>query len=718
MARILQFNFEDKLAQYADRVTGADIVGLAAELHCDTVVIFARDAWGRAYYDSAVARKVASLKSRDLLREVVEEAHRRGIKVVAMIGHTTNPELYSSHPEWAQRDRNGRVIHMDTDPQGVKDKVRWPLMCLNSPFLDYVLREAEEVLRYGVDGVFLDSFRYMPDVERACFCENCRKAYAEEVGGELPSEEDWDSEAFRRAFAWRYRVNVKALERVKDFVRKAKPGAFLVYNSHPAGWRGRANTIVEMSRNAVDVVFAEGSEADYQPPGFLAEIVKLSKAMGAKRVWATRNSFHMALTTTTTSPVVVRQGIREIFAAGGEPMLLVFSSAFVQSPKGLKAAAQAFREVEALEEYMEGAERLRYAGVVYSNRSRDWLGRSDPRHVTDEARGLYYALAYSGYPVDFVSDTQLDSGELKGYRVLLLGSVASMSRRGVASLAERAARGLGVVATYLTSTMDEDGRQLEEFQLSELLGVSYKGVLELPWSYVLPHGEHPVTEGLQGEAILWGDYDRVFNGRRVPPSIAWHARVKALEGTSVLGYVGEPAGEYGYEYENGRSPPLLGSPTGAPAITAREEPRVVYFSGQLGRLFWRTGLPQHEALILNAARWAGGEPPLKLESEGLVLVEPYTRSGQLVVHLVNLTYDRRIIVRGNTADPDAWHSTSESVMPPRRVVPVEAHLRLRGFAPKKAYSPLTSKKYEVETKGEEVAIRVPLEEYEVLVLDL
>jgi hypothetical protein len=718
MARILQFNFEDKLAQYADRISGSEIVNLAEELHCDTVVIFARDAWGRAYYESSFIRKVSKLGRRDLLREVVAEARKRGIKVVAMVGHTTNPELFALHPDWAQRDKDGRVIHMDTNPASESGELRWPLMCLNSPFLEHVLKEVEEVLRYGVDGVFLDSFRYMPDLEKACFCEYCRKAYREETGEDLPVADDWGSLKFREAFLWRYKVNVRALERVKERVKALKPDAFLVYNSHPAGWKGRANTIVEMARNHIDVVFAEGSEADYQPPGFLAEITKLSQALsGGKRVWVTRNSFHMALTTTTTSPIVMRQGIREIFAAGGEPMFLVFSSALAQAPSLLKGAAQAMKDVERLEEFVKGAHRVRYAGVLYSNRSRDWLGAGDPRHVTDDIRGFYYALAFNGYPVDFIADWQLDQGLLSEYKVVVLPSSASMSAEGVNALENLAGQKAGLIATYLVSLLDERGRSLEEFRLGELLGVSYRGVLKLPWSYVVLEGDHEVVREVPDRVVLWGDYSRVFDRERVPPGVAWHARVEVHGRARAIARIAEPDSEYGFEYENGRSPPLLGPLTECPAIVVNDDKRTVYFSGQLGRLYWRTGLPHYEKLIENAVKWAGGTPPLKVETPGLVLAEPYEKSGQLLIHLVNLTFDRRITVRGNTADPIMWHSSSESVIPPRRVVPVDVEVILFRDPPRRVYSPLHGKKYEVEVESGVSKVRVALGEYEFLVAE-
>ena len=718
MPRIIQFNFEDRELLYLDKVKGLDIVQLAVELYADTVVLFARDAWGRAYYDSKVARKAGKLGERDLLHEVVEEARKHGLRVVVMIGHTTNPELYSIHPEWAQRDINGVVISMDTNPVGEKNPaLRWPLMCLNSPFLDMVLEEVREVLSYGVAGVFLDSFRYMPDFEKACYCENCRRKYKEETGKELPTTENWDSRAYREVFNWRYMVNARSIEKIYRYLKSLNKDAILVYNNHPAGWKGRANTVVEVARNNLDVVFAECSEADYQPPGFIAEMVKLTaKLSGGKRVWATRNVFHGALTTTSTSPIAIKQGVREVFMASGDPMVLVFSSTYAQSPSFKDPVKEVFAEVEKLEEYMEGAKRLKYAGVVYSNRSRDWAGREDPRHVTDEVRGFYYALAYSGVPVDFVVDHELDEDLFEDYKVLVLPYTASMSRRAVENIEKYSAE-RGVVATYLTSIMDEEGNYLEEFQLSSVLGVSYRGLLKYPWSYVVLTREHPVTSGVPDRVVLWGDYDRVFRDKRTPPYLGWHARVEPREGVEVLGYVGEPVEEYGHEYENGRSPPLLASVTNNSAVVVNGR-HSVYFTGQLGRLYWRLGLLHHEKLILNTTRWVGGEPEVSVETTGLVLFEPYTRSGQLIVHLLNASYDRRLILRGNVDDPLMWHSTVETMMPPRRVIPVEVSLKVKGFEPTKAYSANSGAQLPITEENGYYKVDVKVPEYELVVIDV
>lgn len=714
--RVLQFNFEDAEGFGVDRIRGRDIVELAEKIGANTITFFARDAWGRAFYDSRVMRKIGKLGARDLLREIVEEAGRRGIAVIPMVGHTTNPELYTSHPEWAQRGLDGRVITMDTDPpEAPRERMTWPLMCLNTPFLERVAAEVGEVMEYGVDGVFLDSFRYMPDADRACFCQACREKYRAETGRELPPREE-DEDYYRRAFEWRVGVNVKALERISEEVHGR--GGVLVYNSHPLSWRGRANTIAERAARYVDVFFAECSEADYQPPGFIAEMVKLTRALTGKPVWASRNSFHMALTSQQATPLAVRMGVREAFAGGGWPLLLVFASTFLGGLDA-DAYAEAFREVEKLEEYMDGAEPLPYVAIAWSNRTRDWAGSRLAPHVADAYRGFYYLLMTQGYPVNYVSDTCLDAGCYRDYRGLVLAGVESMTRGAAGRLGEYLEGGGGLVATFNTGMRDGGGHPLEDTLLGGILGLGFDGALRFPWSYVVVDGRHPVAAGLTGKTVLWGDYDREFVDRRTPPRLGWHMRVSRVpRGAHVVGRVAAPMRDFGNEYENGRGPPPPGAVLDAPAVVAGD--RWVYFSGQPGRLWWRSGSTRVASLMLNSILYVAGEPPVRVRSSGFVELEAYRRDGELVLHLLNHTYADRIVTGRATAVNTMWTSTPEAVHQPTRVAVLgDVVVEVRGYEVRRVYDPLRGSRIEPRAGTTATEIRLPrLGEYAMLVVEV
>ena len=683
LTRVLQFNIESREGFCVDTISGRDIVRLAKEINANTIALFARDAWGRAFYNSKVSEKIGKLGARDLVREVIEEAKKEGLSVVLMIGHTSNLMLYKKHPEWVQRDRNGRVISMDSDPdEAPRSKPEWPLMCLNSPFVEHVKREIEEVISYGADGVFLDSFRYMPDKDKACYCNWCARKYEIDNKARLEPRGDVDE------FEWRIRVNVERIAELHRHVKSLSKRCLLVYNNHPLGWRGRACTIAERARDYIDVVFAECSETDYQPPGFIAEMTKLSRALTGKPVWASRNSFHTALTSSQTTDVAIRQGLREAFAGGGWPLYLVFSSTY-KAGHDATPARQVMSEVEVLEEYMLDSKPVEYIGVVYSNRSKDLARYPFSTHITDSFRGFYYALLEEGLPVNYISDSSLESGAFTRYRAIVLANTLSMSSRADANILDYARRGGGVIATYKTGFLDERGSKKSSPIVSKLLGLEVLDVVKSEWAYLKTHSGHPVLRHVENKLLLWGDFDRVFLTRRTPPELAWHLRVRA-DSSNIMAALYPSDRSYGEEYENGRSPPPPRLVDGSPGLVVKG--RVVYFPGQAGRIYWRTGNPGIRRLIVNSVVWAAGEPPVRVLSRGFVELEAYTRDRQLLIHLLNHAYDRRIIVRSNRALDNMLSSTPESIWPPLSVVTL-TNVRLlvsRAYGGiKRVYSPLS-----------------------------
>ena len=496
--RVLQFNIEDRYGHYLPELTADEILEAAKRANADTLVIFARDAWGYTFYRGSRAGPPHPKMKGDLVREVIRKAHEAGIRVVLMTAHTANKLQYMLNSGWAQVNRDGEVVILEHAPPSGEYSVEWPELCINSPFADHLELEVWEAASLGPDAVMLDSFRYLPDPSRACYCRWCRARFRSEKGYDMPTEPDWSDSRWRELWDWRYSVAADVLRRLK----RAAHGLPIVFNSHPAGWAGRMNRLVEEASDAIDIVFAECSEADHQPPGFIAEMVKLSRAVsGGKPVWATRNAFHFYMTTLAAPDLLVRQGLREAFIAGGSPMLLVFSSLYMMDKRPLEAASTVFREVEALEEYMEGAEPIRYAAIVFSTRSLDHYGRLKPSIYVDDVRGFYYALQALHLPVEYVTLKGLeDAGD--GYRLVVLASTACMDDEAADTVRRLASRGVGVVATWLASAMHPCGVECRELLLSDLLGVRLQGVLRHPWSYIILGRR---LESLVGRAVLpWG----------------------------------------------------------------------------------------------------------------------------------------------------------------------------------------------------------------------
>ena len=724
--RVLQFNIEDRYGVYVSQITGKELVELADRIHANTLVIFARDPWGRIYYRGGKAGPEHEKMQGDLVRDAIAEGRRRGIKVVVMIGHTANKHLYTIHSDWAQVNKDEEIILLEHVPYDVAHyEPEWPQLCINSPFIKHIRKEIREAVDLDVDGIFLDSFRYQPDIERACYCRWCRGKFKEEHGYEMPREPKWSDSRWRELWEWRYRVVVERIRELYRFSKNIAPNKLFMYNSHPGGWAGRTNRIVEMARDYMDVVFAECSEVDHQPPGFVTEMVKLTRAMtGGKPVWASRNYFHLYRTPVSTTPLAIRQGLREAIVGGGSPWLLVFSISYKQDPWVLDAAKQVFMEHERIEEYLAGAEPVTYAGIVVSNKTRDHYGREHPDRYVDEIRGFYYALVHSHLPVEFIAERDLiNLNMLKKYKVIVLANTACMSSEAMNTIREYVREGGRVVATYLASARDGECIRRYDLGLKDVFGGEQIGVHRHTWSYmVLDKKDHWLFKDIIKDYVLVGDMSYEFLKMRVSPTLGWQIIIRPSTGKT-LAYIGLAGGFWGYEYTLGRSPPPCIGKLDNPSILINRygDGESIYFAWQVGRHYWRTGLPEYLLLIRNAVQGLAGKPMVEVDAPETVDVGVFKQGDRIIVHLLNHTYNQRILATGigKVRQPLPPYSSSEAVHPIREVIPIDnIVVRLNRSGEYRAYMPLRNRYLDTRMGNGWIEVSIPrLGEYEVVVFE-
>ena len=197
-----------------------------AELGCNVLVTNVGGIY--AWYPSAVPFHHVNEylpKDFDLLRELIEACHSRGIRVVARFDFSkTDDTTFQSRPQWFVRDKNHKPVAYGRDRMGP-----WSLLfstCLNAGYRNEdvaqpVLREA--MTAYGLDGVFLNA----PNYEH-CLCDRCREKYRAAYGVELPEERgalapDWGSRCIRE--------NVDGLYRTLKACRPDAP-MLLYFNTH------------------------------------------------------------------------------------------------------------------------------------------------------------------------------------------------------------------------------------------------------------------------------------------------------------------------------------------------------------------------------------------------------------------------------------------------------------------------------------------------------
>lgn len=129
----------------------------------NSINVFAKCHHGMAYYDTKLGQKHPALKI-DLLGEMVRTCRANGIHVLYYYSLVWDVHHARKHPEWRMRTAEEKVI-------GGQPGDAWPWLCMNSPYLDVVAAENEELIaNYDVAGAWFDILKQPPE---GCYCSYC-----------------------------------------------------------------------------------------------------------------------------------------------------------------------------------------------------------------------------------------------------------------------------------------------------------------------------------------------------------------------------------------------------------------------------------------------------------------------------------------------------------------------------------------------------------------
>jgi hypothetical protein len=191
-----------------------EFVSVLKRARVNSVNVFAKCMHGYAYYETRIAAPHPSLK-RDLLGEMLNELRPAGIAANYYYGLTWDALAAERHPEWRILDRERKPVIFGGHNNGVE----WQQVCLNSPYLDQVVRENEEILtRYRADGAWFD-IAWTPPA--GCFCRWCR----EERERLKLSDSAPDIKRHNKLVA------IRMEQRLTELVHRHWPEALTFYNS-------------------------------------------------------------------------------------------------------------------------------------------------------------------------------------------------------------------------------------------------------------------------------------------------------------------------------------------------------------------------------------------------------------------------------------------------------------------------------------------------------
>lgn len=179
--------------------------------HVNSITVFSKCHHGWAYHPSKANEIHPELKF-DLLGEMISAAHEIDVKTPVYISAGLDEKMARRHPDWLIRDKEDRMNWVpDFMTPGFHQ------FCFNSPYLDYLLAQIEEVVSgYDCDGIFLDIVGV-----RRCYCQNCVASLRAE--GKDPRDESAITELSEKTYA-----NYTA--RVEKLIHSIKPEQRIFHN--------------------------------------------------------------------------------------------------------------------------------------------------------------------------------------------------------------------------------------------------------------------------------------------------------------------------------------------------------------------------------------------------------------------------------------------------------------------------------------------------------
>lgn len=166
----LDFHTSPAIANVGKDFNASIFASTLVETSVNSITIFAKCHQGMSYYPTRIGTIHPQLKF-DLLGQMIEACHKQKILTFAYISTMYDQLMWREHGEWRVIDEHG----VERGHRGPAGPLRAELgkVCINSPYLDFLAAQADEVTRnYAVDGMFYDNYLY-PD--GGCCCSYCMR---------------------------------------------------------------------------------------------------------------------------------------------------------------------------------------------------------------------------------------------------------------------------------------------------------------------------------------------------------------------------------------------------------------------------------------------------------------------------------------------------------------------------------------------------------------
>lgn len=611
--RVIQTNLQVK---DTDKIDPEQLAQQIADLGGNTLVFNVGGIY--AWYDTAIPFHVKNgylPEGRDLVKEAIEACHRRNIRFVARADFgKAQDSVYLKKPQWFTTDSENKPKVVAAERPG-----EWSLImstCLNGGYQndEVAIPVLYEIMdRYDVDGLFVNSFFYVP-----CCCEACKKKYFEKYGCEMPKDKaDYNP-------MWTIDCMHDAMEYVQAAVKKKNSKMSMFFYSYP----------FIADDKETDLVCAEPHNMLFFGSKKLSESFKPSLNMKLCRSLPVTAK---PIAIVHSSPGLVWRHVgmpteeylfwtSQVPANGGQ---LWHSLTGIPETVGDSRILDTVKTVNGMikkvEPYMHTARPAAQTAILWTNdkSSEFWFADEGPCKS-----GWAEVLTVRQIPFEILMDRYIDLDALQQYKVVILPSDFGYTDEIVKLLTEYVEQGGKIIA---------EGKIPKQFEgLHDLFGIE-TGVYDSPEllaSYLRFRGtDNPLQKGLEFT-------DLIAHSGRV-------AYCTAKEGTQTLATLVPPFAPG----EGVGAPPERASipedDTDLPlcVLTERNKGKVLYMPFFFSEIICKYRMLEHYQIFANMMEMLLGEDQfIKVSHYPSLQLACFQSDEYMVVNLINGTGNRPLMV--------------------------------------------------------------------------
>ena len=461
----LDFHTSEKIGGIGEKFSKEQFQAALKLGHVDSITVFSKCHHGWAYHPSKANEMHPELKF-DLLQAQIEAAHEIGVKTPVYLSAGFDEKAAVAHKDWLRYSKE----QMEAGEVSFENP-GYHLMCLNTPYLEYLLAQVKEVCEnYDADGIFLD---IVSPGNSKCYCESCRASMAD-MGLDYNNPADVKKHGEL--------VYANYTKRVRETIDSVKPGLPVFHNGGHIG-AGRRDLAKMNTHLELESLPTGGWGYDHFPKSaaYARTLGMDYLGMTGKfhKTWGEFGGFK--------HPNALRYEVA-LSAANGAKCSIGDQLA----PNGLmdeatySLIAAGYAPLEAREPWLKTAKNMADIAIITNEAIRAYYNNEaeDPKQPTESDNGISRILLENQYLFNIID---LDA-DFSAYKLLILPDNIRLDDALTAKIKEFMAKGGKVLMSY-RSGMKADS---DEFALD--IGAKYEGASEFNPTYIRPAFEIPALK--------------------------------------------------------------------------------------------------------------------------------------------------------------------------------------------------------------------------------